>query len=191
MPAKLSISVLARETPRDATMVGIASLLPGGHFGREGSPVFETPAKTLALQDADLDFGHVEPTGVFGRVVKLDPAQEHGSRLITENLLEAGAKVRVQVVQDQVDLPGSRVNFLKQSADEIHKVHFGAPTGHFHDSPFALGFHGDEEVTGAGPLVLMILLCRPAPGRMGKTGRVSLSSCLLFSSMHTTGSCFR
>lgn len=164
MAGELAISVLARKAPGDATVLGIASLLPGGNFGREGSPVLETSSETLALQDTDLDFGHVEPTGVFGRVVQLDPAQQHGGGLLTEDLIETGAKVCVQIVQDQVDLLGSRVNLLEQSADEIHEVHLGAPAGHFHDSPFALGFHGDEEVTGSRSFVFIILLGgRPGP----------------------------
>ena len=50
MAGELAISVLARKAPGDATVLGIASLLPGGNFGREGSPVLETSSETLALQ---------------------------------------------------------------------------------------------------------------------------------------------
>ncbi len=60
MATKSSISVLARETPRDATMLGVATLLLSSDFERDGSPILETSAQTLTLQDTDLDFGHVK-----------------------------------------------------------------------------------------------------------------------------------
>ncbi|MGH9427370.1 MAG: hypothetical protein ACRD2L_13840, partial [Terriglobia bacterium] len=61
MATKFSISILTRETPRYATIPGVAMLLPSSDFERDGSPILETSAQTLTLQDTDLDFGHVKP----------------------------------------------------------------------------------------------------------------------------------
>ena len=90
---------MASEAPHDATMVGVASLLPSSDFERNRCLVLEPPPQTLALQDANLDFGHVEPTRMFGRIVKLDATQQRSGCLVTEHLLEAGAKMRVEVVR--------------------------------------------------------------------------------------------
>ena len=62
MATKFSISVLAHETPRYATIRSVATLLPSSDFERDGSPILETSAQTLTLQDTDLDFGHVNPS---------------------------------------------------------------------------------------------------------------------------------
>ena len=40
---------------------------------------FYARCETLAFGDADLDLNHVEPAGVLGRVVELDPP-EHAAR---------------------------------------------------------------------------------------------------------------
>jgi hypothetical protein len=169
MTTQFPISILASEAPHDATMVGIASLLPSSNFERDRWLVLEPPPQTLALQYADLDFGHVEPTRMFGRLVKLDATQQRRGCLVTEHLLKAGAKMRVEVVKNQVNCPGSRVNCLQQSAYEVHKVHLRATRSHFHDAPFALGFDGHEEVAGTRPFVLVILLGQH-PGLEGQRG---------------------
>ena len=97
MPTQFPISILASEAPHDATMVGVASLLPSSNFERDRCLVLEPPPQTLALQDADLDFGHVEPTRVLGRIVKLDATQQRGRGLGTEHLLKACAKMCVRL----------------------------------------------------------------------------------------------
>ncbi len=51
-------------------MVSIAAQLPGVDLGDEYGAVWQAPIKTLAIQDADFDFSHVEPAGVFRGVVK-------------------------------------------------------------------------------------------------------------------------
>lgn len=62
-------------------MVGVASLLPSSNFERDRCQVLEPARQALALQEADLDFGHVKPTGTFWRIVKLSAMQERGGCL--------------------------------------------------------------------------------------------------------------
>lgn len=63
MSLHLPIRVLPSEGPRDAAVLGVASLLPGRDFGGEQSAVWQTAGKALAIKDSDLDFSHVEPAG--------------------------------------------------------------------------------------------------------------------------------
>ena len=51
-----------------------------------------SPIETLTGQDADLDLDHVQPAGVLGDVVELQPAQ-HPSRFVGwESLVERAAE---------------------------------------------------------------------------------------------------
>jgi hypothetical protein len=66
-------------------------------------PTGNPPIQALAAEDADLDLCHVQPTRVFGRVVKLHPAQEFCGRALTQYIVETFFEVRIEVVQHQVD----------------------------------------------------------------------------------------
>src|SRR3990172_2010511 len=121
MLTQFPIRVLASEAPRDATMGAVAPLLPRRHFPGDRGLILEPPPQTLALQDADLQFGHVQPTCMDGRIVKLDATQERGGGLVTKYLLKAGADMRVEVVQHHVDRPGSGVHGRRSEERRVGK----------------------------------------------------------------------
>jgi hypothetical protein len=94
MATQLPICVSTGKRPLDTTSSGVAPPLPSRHLGGEGGLLGITACQALALQDADLDLGHVQPTGMVRRVVELDPAQQRCGRLYTEHFFEAGAQMR-------------------------------------------------------------------------------------------------
>src|SRR3954467_2500967 len=104
MSTQLPICVSTGERPLDATSGGVSPPLPSRDLGGEGGSLGSTACKALALQDADLDLGHVQPTRVFRCVVELDPAQQCGCRRYTEHFFKAAAQMRVEVVHHQVNL---------------------------------------------------------------------------------------
>ena len=53
-----------------------AAALPGPDLSFEQVAVSDPAVKTLSAHDADLDLGHVEPTGMLGRVVELQASQD-------------------------------------------------------------------------------------------------------------------
>ena len=61
------------EHPFDFRLIGVALKFPGGDFGDKTGFVVNATIEALAAQNADLDLHHIEPTGVFGRVVKFQP----------------------------------------------------------------------------------------------------------------------
>ena len=63
------------EHPVDASAGGVALLFPGGGLGDETGVAFDAAVEALAGEDADLDLDHVEPAGMLGDVVELEPAQ--------------------------------------------------------------------------------------------------------------------
>lgn len=64
----------------DASATGVSQVLPGSGLCDEATIVVDATIKALAAQNADFDFDHVEPAGVFGRVVEFQPSKE-ASRL--------------------------------------------------------------------------------------------------------------
>ena len=60
---------LAGEVPVDLDLVAVDFARPGGGFLAKSLPVGNSSlAETLSCIEADLDFGLIQPTGVFWRV---------------------------------------------------------------------------------------------------------------------------
>ena len=76
------------ETPVDAALGGIAIADPSGDLVFEGWPVAQAPIETLLSQGAQLNLGDVEPTAVFGRVMKLQAPGQAPSFWGREGLIE-------------------------------------------------------------------------------------------------------
>lgn len=136
-----------------------------------------TERQALSLQDADLDFGHVQPARMLGRVVELDPAQHRRGGLRAEHFFEALAQMRVEVVQDQVNLPRTRIALAQHPADEAYEVDLGAPGSHLRDPPMAPRLDGDEDVADTGALLLVIFLAHSS--RLYRQGASGFSQRLL------------
>ena len=62
--------------PDVALRLGVASLSPTIEFSGEHRPVWQVPFKARTIQDAPLDFGHVEATGLLRREGECDAAQK-------------------------------------------------------------------------------------------------------------------
>ena len=88
----------------DGSVLGVAPSLPGSHFLCEKFLIADSTIQALPSERGDLDFRHVQPTGVLGRVVKDDAAQQLARHPRTEDLDEACSKVRVEIVEDQMGL---------------------------------------------------------------------------------------
>src|SRR5215207_1736327 len=69
--AHFGASLLDREHPFQVCAGAIALALPGGDLALEFLAVVDAPVQALALEHADLDLDHVEPTRVLGGVVEL------------------------------------------------------------------------------------------------------------------------
>jgi len=91
---------------------GIPSDLPHRYLPAQLVEGFHPPVEALASQDPQLQLGHVQPTVVLGRVVKLESlGQPLGLRRL-EGLLQRGRGMRIQVVFNQHDLLGPGVHII-------------------------------------------------------------------------------
>src|SRR2546423_6275000 len=69
---ELAACVIDSELPADGGALFVAGGLPGGDFGDEGVAVADPTLETLAGQQPEPQFGHVEPTPPDRGVVKLE-----------------------------------------------------------------------------------------------------------------------
>lgn len=172
MSRHLCIGVLPSKHPLDTSLFGVASLLPRIDFSGEQGPVGQTPIKTLAIQYADLDFSHIEPTGVLRGVVKYNAAQKCLRFFDVEHFLEAFAEVGVEVVQDQMDAACCGIDLFEQELDKCDEINFGTAIRDHNGAASAFGLYRYEQVAGAGANILVILshghsrLDRPGDARV-------------------------
>src|SRR3989304_5018722 len=158
MATQLSIRILASKRPLDAASFGVAFALPSTDLTTGGCLVRQPSPETLAIQDTDLDFRHVQPACVLGGVVEHDSSQKRGGSRGAEHLFEALAEMRVEVVENQVNLSGGGVGALKQSLYEADEIRFGSAFGNLHHPTPPSGFHRHEYVAGALANVFVIEL---------------------------------
>ena len=77
----------------DAGGGGIALVLPCCDLADEVRCVINAAIEALAVENADLDLDHVEPTGVLGRVVELEAAQDAAGLGRRECFVEGAGRV--------------------------------------------------------------------------------------------------
>src|ERR687889_1425488 len=64
------------ELPTDACAGCIALALPGFDLSVENVTLADAAVQALAVQHTDLNLGHVQPTGMFGRVVEFQALKD-------------------------------------------------------------------------------------------------------------------
>jgi hypothetical protein len=62
--------------------------LPSGDLGEDRLLVVDAAVEALAAQDADFDFHHIQPAGVFRGVVELKPLQHPASLRCGEGVVK-------------------------------------------------------------------------------------------------------
>jgi len=158
------IRILPSERPFNTAVVGISAVLPGVDLGNDGVAVRQTPIQALAIQDANFNFRHIEPTGVFRGVVKYDTAQEDFRFFDAEHVLETLAEMGIEIIHDQMDVASCGIDLFEQIANEGYKVQFGPVVSDQNCSPSAFGLHRHKQIAGANTHVFIIL-----PNRHSRT----------------------
>src|SRR5271170_1229133 len=75
-PLELDAGVVCGELPVGLCVMFVTMVLPSGDLSLEGVLVRNAAAETLARQNAEFGFGHVEPASMFGGVVPFEPLYE-------------------------------------------------------------------------------------------------------------------
>src|ERR1035437_3980299 len=177
MSAQLTICVLACEFPFDPSSRGVALLLPLSDFCLKQLRRGDALSGALPIHNPDFDLRHVQPTGVLGGVVELDALQQRRCCSLTQHIHESLPKVRVEVVQNEMNDERRRIHRLYKVLDEGHKVHFGAAGGDSDAPLFALGFDGYKEI--ARPVAPVFVVLTSIPARLDSYRRTGLAKQLL------------
>ena len=157
--------IMGAEPPVDGDPRCVALGLVGGDLALQGVGVGVSPFETGAAQHAELDLRHVEPAGVFGRVVKLEPLHDAPGLSSREGLVKGGPAVGVQIVQYHSNHRSIGVGHVNQPAHLVGEVRHGASFRDRHVAPASQGFAGQEQIAGAGAAILIVL--PPQPSRLG------------------------
>ena len=140
----------------DACLPGVSSVFPCRDFLGHQASIVQSAIEALAAHDVDLGFRHVQPTAVFGGVVKLDLVQDPTRLLRPERLVEARSVVGVQVVLHQANLRRTRVMPVHQVADAVSVVLPGAPVGDRDMTPAPQWFAHHELAADPFAFVLVV-----------------------------------
>src|SRR5512134_3511340 len=75
-PVQFGSGMVEGEAPLRGGALGIALGLPGCDLAGERLLVGDAPVEALAAEHGELQFGHVEPAAVLGRVMEVEPLEQ-------------------------------------------------------------------------------------------------------------------
>ena len=102
---------------------------------------------------------------MLGRVMDLKPVGQALGLLGWERLIEAGRRVRVELVHDQHELLRLLVASLQQRADEARPVRSAAMLRHLTVAPALERFTGEEQARSpVADINMIVALHGPGPG---------------------------
>lgn len=87
------------------------------------------PTQAGSLKDANLDFGHAEAIGMFGRVVKLQAAQNPPGLLGRKGVVERSRHMGIQIILYQPDHLRLRIDDIEHPAQAVGITQLGALLG--------------------------------------------------------------
>ncbi len=123
----------------------------------KGAGVWNAAAQTLARQDAEFGFGHVEPASVFGGVVPFEPFGEAARFWRGKGRVERGGRVRAQIVLDQPDLFGVGKMHVGQFLEHLRVIGGGVAVGDLDAAPALQRRENHEYIGYAVSLVFVIV----------------------------------
>lgn len=95
-----------RKSPMDGGLGCSTASFPGGNPLAHTARISEALVETLLGQHCELDFGHVEPTPMLGRVAQVQFAQDTTGLSGCEGFIEGRWRMGVQVSQNHAEHPG-------------------------------------------------------------------------------------
>ena len=104
--------ILSAEPPVDGDARCVALGLVARDLALQGVRVGVSPLETGAAQRAEFDLRHVQPTGVLGRVVKLEALHDAPGLGGVEGLIEGSHAVSIQIVQNHPHHRGIGVSLI-------------------------------------------------------------------------------
>ena len=163
--AQFDLSVGGGEAPLHWRRALVATPTTGCRLSDQCVGVRDAPLQTLADQDAVLDFGHVQPAGVLGRVHPLQFLAIAARRGGVVAVLQHTGLVDIVVVAGQRDVVGCLIVHIHQFLEDGGKVLPFAMGGHLHRAPAQAGRRHHAQVAVSIALIFVVLAGHPSgPG---------------------------
>src|SRR5699024_1439854 len=130
--------------------------LPRSDLRSEGRCVIDPAVKTLAFEDAQLNFSHVQPTSFLGNVVELEAIKVRLGFIRWEESIESGGIVRVEVIDHNPDAVCIRVVDISEFDHSIDPLGGTSPLGNLDVDPASQRFRGEVNSLFAVAFVAVI-----------------------------------
>ncbi len=106
--------ISGKKVPLDFGLTVVPVILPRGDVALHYFQIGNSPIQALSIQGAELDFCHVEPTAMLGRIMDFEAFCQPPGLFRFKRLVEGGKAVGVQVIQDQAHSDGVWIAFVEQ-----------------------------------------------------------------------------
>src|SRR3990172_522160 len=159
---ELDAGVGRSEASVDGGLGVVASKHVGGELTFERCHVRDASVRANRMHRGELNFSHVKPTSMLGRVVKLQPFAQTVRFGRLEGLVERRRAMRVQVVEHQANEFGLGVDHIKQPFNPPREIVHRTPLGYYQFTPATLGFAEPENGASAVTFVLAVIARRSA-----------------------------
>src|SRR5438270_11244243 len=95
---ELVTSITGSKAPGDGAALSIALGLQGNDALAQVLHALHATRQTATSKDTDLDLGHIQPTAMLGRIMKLHPLQNPSRFWRREGFIQGRRGVRVQII---------------------------------------------------------------------------------------------
>src|SRR6201987_6185343 len=154
------------KSPVDDHLIAIDRPIPSAGLAPQQEQARNSAlAQALPGEQADFDFGLVQPTAVLGCVMDVKAIPQITALLFAEVVSEGLATVDVKVIHNQVDGFSQRI-LADDLTEHWRQLGCRAIWRRKGEVPAGLGFDGTENVSGATALVLIV-----TPGYPARTHR--------------------
>ena len=112
-------SIMESKLPGDGSALGIALQLKRVDALAQRPQAVHASRQARALENADLDFGHVQPTAMLGRVVKFQPPQDPPSLCGRKGFVEDGCRMHIEIVYPEANVLRLGIDRINQPANSL------------------------------------------------------------------------
>src|SRR5258706_3350165 len=157
MVTENATSILNRKSPMNFSLSVVTLVFPSDGLKSECPFSGQTPLETLARENAQLNFCHVEPRAVRRGIVK---AQTRGNTVclsFAKSLNQRPKGVRIQVIQHHINDKGMGIEDIHQIAHRLSKIAFPALACDQNRPPSGFRFDKQEQIARPLTLVFVVL----------------------------------
>ena|ERR1700731_2375651 len=126
----LSASIGTGKAPMNLAVLRIALSRQSHNMLPQMLEALHPFGQTASLKNADLNLGHIQPTAMLWRVMHLQSLPDSLRFLRRKRLVEAGCRMRVEIVHHQANHTRLGIDLIDQPADGLSKIQLGALLGH-------------------------------------------------------------